>query len=237
MLKLFKADIKVKQNTIVIKGGRRLVSPGIIDIPGDISSAAFFMVLAAIIPDAQVLIRNISLNPSRMGIIRVLKRMGANIKVTKSQSHKVAKFEPAGDIKVTSSRLKGTIVRKQEIPALIDELPVLLVAACNARGKTVFEGVQELRVKETDRIKSMSENLKKMGADLKTFKHGTSEKIVIRGLKQLKGSSVKSFSDHRTAMSMLVAGMSAAGNTRLDDISCINKSFPGFLSLLKKLIP
>ena len=242
MLELFKADIKVHKNIIVINGGRELVSPGTLTIPGDISSAAFFIVLAAIMPDSRLLIKNLGLNPLRTGIIRVLKKMGAKIQVSGVRCQ-VSGTEPIGDILVKSSALKGTIVRKEEIPSLIDELPILMVAAANAKGKTVFEGVSELRVKETDRIKSMFHNLKRMGAkiEISTIDHRPSttkpiESIVIEGVKQLKGAKVRSFGDHRTAMSMVIAGLSASGKSKIDDISCIDKSFPGFLKVLKSLL-
>lgn len=236
MLRLFKAKIKLKQKEILIKGNKELFSPGSIFIPGDISSASFFMVLAAILPDSEILIKNVSLNPSRAGIIRVLKRMGADIKVG-SRELGVGSWEPIGDLTVKSSKLKGRVIKKEEIPSLIDELPILMVAACFAKGRSILEGVGELRVKETDRIKSMSENLRKMGADIKVIKRAGIEKIVIHGPRKLKGASVKSFGDHRTAMSMVVAGLSARGKTRIDDITCINKSFPNFLHLLRALIP
>ena len=224
----------IKENKIVIKGNQELVSPKKIYIPGDISSASFFMVLAAILPDSQILIRNVSLNPSRTGIIRVLKRMGADIRVSCLVS-RVSCFEPMGDIRVKSSKLKGTIVRNEEIPSLIDELPILMVAACFACGRTIFKGVGELRVKETDRIKSMSENLAKMGGVIQVLKTAKKEGIVIQGVKELHGSHVRSFADHRTAMSMVVAGLKAQGKTWIDDIACINKSFPNFLNLLRSL--
>ncbi len=236
MLKLFKADLKTRQNIVTIEGGRELISPGEINIPADISSAAFFLVLAAIIENSRLIVRNVSLNPSRSGIIRVLKRMGADIKVTRSQGHKVTSFEPMGDIVVKGSSLRGVTVKKEEIPSLIDELPILMVAASYAKGKTVLEGAGELRLKETDRIRSMSENLKKMGADIVISKAAGSENIVIRGVKQLKGARVKAFGDHRTAMSMVIAGLKASGKTTIDDTSCIDKSFPHFLSLLKSII-
>ena len=250
MLKLFRAGIKLKQNTIVIKGGQELVSPRLLTIPGDISSAGFFIVPAVIIPKSQVLIRNVSLNPSRTGILKVLKRMGADIQVTlpvrqagKSPSHpacpagrQVTRGEPMGDIVVKSSSLRGIIIKKEEIPSLIDEIPILMVAACIAGGRTVFEGVGELRVKETDRIRSMSENLKKMGAKIAVFKTDNLEKIIIQGIKQLKGARVRSFGDHRTAMSMIAAGLTAEDETTIDDISCIDKSFPNFLNILKTLL-
>ena len=233
MLRLFRADIKVNQNTIVIKGKKELVSPGRIFIPGDISSAVFFMVLGTILPNSRILIKDINLNPSRIGIIKVLKRMGADIQVL---GNGAVGFEPIGDIIIKSSKLKSTIIKKEEIPSLIDELPILMVAACFAKGESVLEGVGELRIKETDRIRSMSENLKKMGADIRVLKTPKSEKIIIQGRRGLIGAAVKSFGDHRTAMSMVVAGLAAEGQTRIDNISCINKSFPNFLSLLKTII-
>jgi len=236
MLKLFKADIKVQQNKIVIKGKRKLISPAKVFVPGDISSAAFFMVLAAILPNSQVLINNVGLNPSRIGIIRVLKRMGADIKVTKSPSHQVTKYELMGDLIIKSSALRGARVRREEVPSLIDELPILMVATSFAKGSTVFEGVSELRLKETDRIRSMTENLTKMGADIKVVKERKFENIIITGVKQLKGTKVRSFGDHRTAMSMVIAGLAAEGQTQIDDISCINKSFPNFINILDTLI-
>jgi 3-phosphoshikimate 1-carboxyvinyltransferase len=235
MLKAFKSDIKCHKNKVMVSGGKELLSPGMILLPGDISSAAFFIVAAILVPRSEILIRNVSLNPSRMGAIKILKRMGANIKVSKGQRVKGSKFEPMGDIVVKSSRLKATVVRKAEVPSLIDELPVLMVATSAAAGKSVFVGVQELHLKETDRIKSMCDNLRKMGADISISKSGSSEQIIIQGVRQLKGARVSSFGDHRTAMSMVVAGLAAKGRTKIDDISCINKSFPGFTGVLKSL--
>ncbi len=249
MLKLFKAAIKLKKNIIVIKGKKELVSPGRIFIPGDISSASFFMVLGIILPNSRILIKNVNLNHSRAGIIKVLKRMGADIKAKspclsgRQEKPKAKSYEPMGDLLIKSSKLNGAVVKKGEVPSLIDELPILMVAACLSRGKSVFEGVSELRAKETDRIMSMTENLAKMGADIRVIsatnrggKTARTEKIIIQGRKTLIGANVKSFGDHRTAMSMVVAGLAAQGVTRIDDISCINKSFPNFLSLLKTIV-
>jgi 3-phosphoshikimate 1-carboxyvinyltransferase len=234
MLKLFKADLKLLRNTIVIKGQIELVSPHKLYIPGDISSASFFFVLASILPNSKVLIKNVGLNPSRLGVIRVLGRMGANIRVA-SRKSQVTSYEPMGDLVVGSSILKGIKVKRTEIPSLIDELPILMVAACYAEGETIFEGVSELRVKETDRIRSMSENLCKMGASIKIVETCGIENIVIRGVKELVGTKVRSFGDHRTAMSMIIAGLKAKGRTIIDDIGCINKSFPNFLAILNFL--
>jgi 3-phosphoshikimate 1-carboxyvinyltransferase len=239
LLKAFGAGIKVTGRQASVKGGGELKSPGSVYVPGDISSAAFFLVLAAISSGSKIVLKNCCLNPTRTGAIKVLKRMGAVIQVTGHRSQ-VTRFEPMGDIEVRSSRLKGTIVKKAEIPSLIDELPVLMVAACFAQGQSRFEGVSELRVKETDRIKSMLENLRKMGADIKVTRHTShvacGEDIVIRGGRGLKGVKVKSFNDHRTAMSMIVAGLAAQGTTVIDDTSCISKSFPDFLKVLKSII-
>lgn len=234
MLGLFKADVKVIRNKIVIKGGKELTSPGLVIVPGDISSAGFFIVLGIILSDSKIVIKNVSLNASRIGLIQVLKRMNASITVR----HKAvrASREPIGDIIAESSRLKGVRVRKHEIPALIDELPILMVAAACAKGESVFEGVEELRVKETDRIHSMSENLTRMGARIRCITADQHQTIVIQAGSGLTGTTVRSFGDHRTAMSMVVAGLKADGQTRIEGVSCIAKSFPGFLDTLNTLI-
>ncbi|MCX5705306.1 MAG: 3-phosphoshikimate 1-carboxyvinyltransferase [Candidatus Omnitrophica bacterium] len=231
MMQLFKAKFSAKGNVVMVKGGGELVSPRKIYVPGDISSAAFFMVAAAIVPGSEITIKNITLNPSRMGIVKVLKRMGVKLTV---KGKKVSGREPMGDIVVRSSILKATTISKDEVPSLIDEIPVLMVAAALAKGKTVFKEVGELRVKETDRIRSMTENLRKMGGKIIVLKAGDSESIEISGT-GLKGSIVKSFGDHRTAMSMIVAGLAAAGPVKIEDISCIKKSFPGFVRAITGL--
>jgi 3-phosphoshikimate 1-carboxyvinyltransferase len=236
IFKFFGANIVVNNKSITLNPNQDLVSPNKIYIPGDISSAAFFIVLAAIIPKAKIIIGCSSLNPSRSGIINVLKRMRAKIKVVVYKADKSVDFEPKGDLTVSSSKLKGTVVHPSEIPSIVDEIPILMVAACFALGRTVIKGVGELRVKETDRIKSMVVNLRKMGADIRVDKVGLVENIVIQGNGRLYGAEVKSFGDHRTAMSMVVAALAAEGESGLDDISCVNKSFPGFLATLKSLI-
>jgi len=240
MMQLFKAKFSAKGNVAMVRGGVELVSPRKIYVPADISSAAFFMVAAAIIPGSEITIKNVILNPSRMGIIHVLKRMGVRLTIKgkmcqgPGKGKKVSGGEPMGDIVVRSSILKATTISKYEVPSLIDEIPVLMVAAALAKGKTVFEGVHELRVKETDRICSMTENLRKMGGKILVSKVGGSERIEILGT-GLRGAQVKSFGDHRTAMSMIVAGLAAAGLVRIDDISCIKKSFPGFVKVIAGL--
>ncbi|MBN2831009.1 MAG: 3-phosphoshikimate 1-carboxyvinyltransferase [Candidatus Omnitrophica bacterium] len=236
MLKLFKAGIKISGNTITLKGGSELKTPRRIDIPGDISSAAFFMVAATIIPRSEVVIKNVNLNQSRLGAVYALARMGGCIKILKANRYIPRAQEPSGDILVRASRLKGIRIGKKEIPSLIDELPIIMVAASLAKGKTVLSGIGELRVKETDRIASMTENLRKMGVSIKVTKtRSNSEEIIIYGRGELNGASLKSFGDHRSAMSMVVAAFAAKGKSRIDDVSCINKSFPDFVDNLYSL--
>ena len=236
MLKAYGAKIMVEKNKIILDPEKDLVSPGEVYIPGDISSAAFFIVLAAISPNAKIIIERVSLNPGRLGLIKVLKRMQAKVKLVSIRNYKIKSYEPFGDIIVNSSRLKGTVINSKEIPSLIDELPVLMVAACFAQGVTRIRSVGELRVKETDRINSMLMNLSRMGADIHLIKTGSREDIIIHGPCVLHGARLKSFGDHRTAMSMVVAALVAQGESRIDDRDCINKSFPGFLATLNKLI-
>ncbi|MFC1658082.1 3-phosphoshikimate 1-carboxyvinyltransferase [Candidatus Omnitrophota bacterium] len=238
MLKSFSAVIKIRGKAISLRGEKELFSPGKIYIPGDISSAAFFIIAAVLLPGSHLKVQSVSLNPGRLGLIRILKRMGANIRILPGG---FSAGEPIGDITTKSSQLTGIEVRASQVPQLIDELPLLMLAACFAKGKTVIYGVEELRVKETDRLISMQSNLCRMGADIKVAGYLSTrgvlkEKIIVRGTGRLKGSKVKSFSDHRTAMSMVIAGLVSRGTTMVDDTECVAKSFPGFLNVLGGLI-
>ena len=239
MLSDFGADIKVKNKIIFLHGHKELVSPGEIDIPGDISSASFFIVAAILLPHSHLVIKSVGINPTRLGLIRVLKRMGANIKIIPMRA---SGSEPVGDMVIKSSSLRGTKVNSNEVPQLIDELPILMLASCFAKGKTRICGVGELRVKETDRLTSMVTNLRKMGANIHTDIYWRSrarrpqQEIAIQAVRQLKGARVSSFNDHRTAMSMIIAGLVSRGQTLIDDIGCIAKSFPDFLKVLKRVI-
>jgi 3-phosphoshikimate 1-carboxyvinyltransferase len=236
MLRLFGAHLTATRNRIKLYKTPQLISPGPLYIPGDISSAAFFIVAAAILPHSSLSVRKVSLNPGRLGFIRVLKRMGGRISISKTPGRTATGGEPVGHIRVESSRLKGIVVAPPEIPSLIDELPVLMVAACCARGATVFKGIGELRVKETDRIRSMCENLRAMGADIRVVHSGGSDDIIIKGPVALIGRRLRSFNDHRTAMSLVIAGLAAKGTSSIDDVGCIKKSFPDFLATLKTLL-
>lgn len=235
MLKIFGADIVIKKKSIVLKPAKNLVSPQVVYIPGDVSSAAFFIVLATIIPGSRVFIERSGLNPGRAGIINILKRMRARIRIRYARGDNRQRFEPLGDLIISASKLKGTIVYSHEIPTLIDELPILMVAACFAQGRTIIKGASELRVKETDRIKSMVSNLRSMGADIQLKKVTSGEDVLIKGTGRLFGADLKSYGDHRTAMSMVIAALAAEGESRIDNIACISKSFPGFLATLNSL--
>lgn len=228
MLKEFGVDVRTDGLKVSIEKSV-LCSKGEIFVPGDISSAAFFIVAALVLKSSKVTIKNTGINPTRTGIIDVLKSMGAGIEITNVQNQE---GEPWADIVVSSSDLKGVTVEGDIIPRVIDELPILMVAASFAKGKTVIKDAGELRVKETDRISSMVTNLKKMRADIKT----EGDTILINGKDMLKGAKVDSFGDHRTAMSMVIAGLAAKGETTVSDTDCINKSFPGFEKSLKQLI-
>ena len=231
MLKLFGARIKVAGNMVRLCKSE-LFSPGKISIPGDISSAAFFIVAGLIVPGSKLIIKDVGINPTRAGLLNVLRRMGAKINLLKKKNT----FEPIADIEVVSSRLKGVIVESSEIPSLIDELPILMVAASFAGGKTLIKGVGELRVKEADRVESMRYNLTKLGVNIQVKRHNNNENVEIHGSGVDGGVHLKSFSDHRTAMSMVVAALSSRKGATLDDISCVKKSFPAFMPVLNHLI-
>lgn len=226
-LKFFGADVTAGALSVTLRPGRKL-KPKSFEIAGDISSAAFFMAAAALVPQAQMRFRNVLWNPTRTGMPRVLERMGVAIKDLSLHSKGP---EPAADFTIRHSRLKAFEISKKELPALIDEVPILTVMATQAAGKSVIHDADELRVKETDRIESMVTNLKKMGASIEAKKNT----IIIEGPTPLTGARCDSFKDHRTAMSLIVAGLLAKGETQVDDIECINTSFPTFFKLLKKV--
>lgn len=227
MLKNSGADISVKGNTVSVKGIAKLRSSDVV-VPGDISSAAFFMVAAAIVKNSELRIKNVGINPTRTGIIDVLKRMGANIKI---ENKIEIGNEPVADIIIKSSELKSTEIKKEEIPLLIDEIPIIAVAATQAEGITKITGAKELRVKETDRLKAMSLELKKMGADIEELEDG----LIIKGPVKLTGAKVDSYKDHRIAMSLAIASLVAEGNTGIKDRDCVNISFPEFFEVLRKI--
>ena len=232
MLKAFKADINVEDLKIQISSVKQITAQDIL-IPGDISSAAFFIALCLLLPDSRLVIKNVGLNPTRLGFIDVLKRMGAKIEVVyKVKEEDSAIYESFGDIIVAGSCLKGVDIKEKEIPLMIDELPVLFLIASLAEGETHIEGVSELRVKETDRINSMLVNLKNMGAKMDI----DADSIKIKGVKKLKPSSLRTFSDHRTAMVSVIAALVSKGEFSIDDLDCIKISYPDFLLDIQKIL-
>ncbi|MDD5496398.1 MAG: 3-phosphoshikimate 1-carboxyvinyltransferase [Candidatus Omnitrophica bacterium] len=227
MMKYFGADVKTEGLKVSIAGGRELTGKTL-EIPGDISSASFFIVAAVLLKASKIRIKDVNVNPTRAGILDILSRMGANVKVL----NKKEGYEPVADIEVESGDTRGITIEERETPGIIDELPIIFVLASLSKGKTLIKGVKELRVKETDRIVSMKENLEKMGAGAGFKVEG--DDVMIEGVEKLKGSDLKSFGDHRTCMSMAVAALAADGASSIDDAECVNKSFPGFFNLLER---
>lgn len=199
-----------------------------IAIPGDFSSAAFWMIAACMIPGSKLILRRVGLNPTRTALLHVLRRMGANIEIVDERTS----CEPCGDIIVRSSTLHGTELKKEEIPNLIDEIPILSIAAAFAEGKTVIRHAAELRVKESDRIRTVVTNLRAMSGDVEEFDDG----MIITGGAPLTGCELDSFGDHRIAMSFLIAGLRAEGTTILRHCKNIDTSYPGFEGHLRQLL-
>ncbi len=200
----------------------------IIDVPNDISSAAFFIVLGLMLAENNLILKNTGTNPLRYGVIDVLKGAGANIT---TKEPKMCAGEPVADIVVKKSELKPFYIGGEVIPKLIDEIPVLTVLATQLNGETMINDAQELRVKETDRIKAITNELTKMGADIQEKDDG----LVINGPSRLKGCVCNSYNDHRIAMALAIAGLIAEGNTIVKDSDCISISFPSFIGLLKQV--
>ncbi len=208
--------------------GNQEPQPNDMSVPGDISSAAFWMVAAAATPEAQITIRNVGLNPTRTGIITVLLRMGAQV----TQSDEKDDGEPFGNITVKGGELHGTHIGGADISNVIDELPILAVAAALARGNTLISDAQELRVKETDRIAAVAKNLRAMGVTVQEFDDG----MEIEGGAKLHGATIETYGDHRIAMAFAIAGMFAEGQTLIEGAECIATSYPGFESALNRFI-
>ncbi len=199
-----------------------------IDVPGDISSAAFFMVAGALIQNCELQMPNVGTNPTRMGIIEVLHRMGAHLEV---QDEQILCEEPRANIKVQTSNLKGIKISGEIIPRIIDEIPIIALAATQAEGVTEISGAKELRVKESDRITTICSELKKIGSNIQEKDDG----MIITGPTPLKGGKVKSYGDHRIAMMLSVANLIADGQVKIDDVKCIETSFPGFRKMLEQM--
>jgi 3-phosphoshikimate 1-carboxyvinyltransferase len=227
MIRQFGGQVVKEGQEIKVQGNQVLTGTEIY-VPGDISSAAFFMVAAAITPNSEVVLKNVGLNPTRVGIIEVMQKMGADITVEELPS----KGEPIGTITVRSSKLKGTTVSGELIPRLIDEIPIIALLATQAEGTTVIQDAAELKVKETNRIDTVAHELSILGADVKP----TDDGLIIQGGTPLHGGEVTSHGDHRIGMMLAVAGLIAKGKIELHDPAAINVSYPEFFEHLGQLI-
>lgn len=225
MFRFFGADIETSGSSVTVRSGRELRGQEIV-VPGDISSAAFFLVAALIVPGSELLIRNVGINPTRTGVIDILQQMGGDITL---QDQREVSGEPVADLLVRSSRLKGIEIGGDVVPRAIDEFPVISVAAALAEGVTVIRDARELRVKETDRIAAIAANLRAVGAGLI---EETEDGMVITGVESLSGGTVSSYGDHRIAMSLAVAALASRSAITVDDVACVATSFPGFFDLL-----
>jgi 3-phosphoshikimate 1-carboxyvinyltransferase len=228
MLRYFGANLETGGSTVTLQGGQELQGREIC-VPGDISSAAFLLVAALIVPGSELLIRNVGINPTRTGVIDILQAMGGDIML---QNQRELSGEPVADLLVRSSRLKGIEIGGDVVPRAIDELPAICVAAALAEGTTILRDARELRVKETDRIAAMAANLRLIGAG--TIEE-TEDGMILQGVASLSGGTVTSFGDHRIAMSLSTAALACRDAVVVDDVCCVATSFPGFYDLLSQV--
>lgn len=233
MLNAFGADITQAGKTATVIPGNELVAQKII-VPGDISSAAYFIAAGLLVPNSEILIQNVNINPTRAGILDVCDMMGANIKY---ENVRTVSGEKVCDIVVSSSELIGCTIEGDLIPTLIDEVPIIAVMAACAEGETIIKDASELKVKESDRIQTVAQNLSAMGCDITA----TDDGMIIHGQNNRLGSSVlygaeiKTYLDHRIAMAFAIAGLVAEGVTTLDHPECVSISYPTFFDTLKSL--
>lgn len=227
MLKRFGANLTSTKTSVTINPCSELFANDI-DVPSDISSAAFFMAAAILVPGSELILENVGINPTRDGIIRVLKDMGANIEIINRKDS----FEPVADIKVTYSKLHATCIGGDIIPTLIDELPLLAALASLADGTTVIKDAEELKVKESNRIRVMCEELSKLGVDVVETEDG----MEIKGADNLKGNvTIATHDDHRIAMTFAVLNLVSDGEIKLDNKNCVEISYPDFFNDLNKV--
>ena len=227
MLRYFGADIQCEGTTSTVLPDPRLVGQKV-NVPGDISSAAYFIAAALLVPGSEVLLKNVGINPTRDGMLRVVRAMGGDVTLVNENTDGA---EPCADLLIRSSSLHATTIEGELIPTLIDELPVIAVLAAFAEGTTVIKDAAELKVKESDRIAVMTENLKRMGADVEP----TDDGMIIHGGRPLHGATINPYLDHRIAMSFAVAALAADGETKIQDADCVKISYPGFYTDLEGL--
>lgn len=227
MLSAFGAKVDCAGRSVTVAPADELYAQKI-EVPGDISSAAFFIVAALILPNSQLTVKNVGLNPTRTGILDVLRGMGADIQI---ENLRLAGREPVGDLTVTSSSLHGTMLGEEIMPRLIDEIPIIAVAAALADGETVIRGAGELKVKESNRIDTVCTELSNAGVDIRATEDG----MVIRGGNLIHGASYQSHGDHRIAMACSVLALAASGESIIEGAECASISFPSFYQILDKL--
>jgi 3-phosphoshikimate 1-carboxyvinyltransferase len=229
MLAAFGVPVRREGTTVSVPGEARLQATSLA-VPGDLSSAAFFLIAAAASPGSELLICDAGVNPTRTGALEVLEAMGARIARERERSEG---GEPVADLRARGARLRGTRVGSALIPRLLDEIPALAIAAGLAEGETVISGAAELRVKEVDRLSAVAGELAKLGVRVAEEREG----LRIVGGRRLRGAAVGSRGDHRMAMALAVAGLFADGETRVQDVACVQTSFPGFAELLAEVAP
>jgi 3-phosphoshikimate 1-carboxyvinyltransferase len=229
MLGAFGVTPRRSGTTVAVSGGARLVATRL-TVPGDLSSAAFFLVAGAVRRGDEIRIAEVGINPTRTGILEALAEMGAPVAIERPREEG---GEPVADLAIPGASLRGVRIEAGRIPRLIDEIPVLAVAAALAEGETVIEGAGELRVKEVDRLAAVREELARLGAVVAV----TGDNLNIRGGARLRGAVVSSRGDHRMAMSLAIAALFAEGETTIQDVACVETSFPGFAHLLSAVAP
>ncbi|MDC2865927.1 3-phosphoshikimate 1-carboxyvinyltransferase [Bacillus sp. BP-3] len=227
MLRAFNCDVTVDGLNVSLQGGQKLSSVNI-EVPGDISSAAFFLAAGAIVSNSKIVLKNVGLNPTRTGILDVLSQMGANLSIDNIRNEE---FEPCGDITVETSQLRGIEIGGTLIPRLIDEIPIIALLATQAEGITVIKDAEELKVKETNRIDTVVNELKKLGANIEATEDG----MIVRGKMQLHGNMVNSYGDHRIGMMLGIAACIADGEVIIENSEAVAVSYPNFFQQLYML--
>jgi 3-phosphoshikimate 1-carboxyvinyltransferase len=228
MIIKFGGQIDKDNKKIKVNGGQKLTA-ATIQVPGDISSAAFFLVAGAVLPESEIVLKNVGLNPTRTGIIEVMKKMGADLEIVQNEE---SSFEPFGDLIIKTSNLIGTVIEGDLIPKLIDEIPIIALLATQAEGKTIIKDAEELKVKETNRIDTVVQELKKLGARIEATEDG----MIIYGKSKLHGGTVSSHGDHRIGMMLAIAALLCKDEAELENPEAISVSYPNFFSHLNSLI-
>jgi 3-phosphoshikimate 1-carboxyvinyltransferase len=227
MLQAFGIDVQRAGNRVSVSGGQTLRGREIV-VPGDISSAAFLIAAVMMVPGSSLVIEQVGINPTRSGIIDVVRAMGGHVEIV---NERLVNEEPVADLHVAHAELRGTVIEGELVPRLIDEIPVIAVMAAVAQGRTIIRDAQELKVKETDRIATVASQLAKFGAKVTP----TDDGMIIEGGAALVGAEIDSMGDHRIGMAMAIAGLAAEGETTIANAEAINVSFPGFANLLRQI--